>query len=227
MRASAKGVQAAGLPAGRGGAAPVTKADLARLPGVAQRYLDAMGVVGKPRSWSFRARYTGTGAGRCTANSLAWCPSPSPTPVTESRHASCSTPTDARAASAPPTAGPRSRNAWFGPSGSRQSSGGKRLMGGRFPPAATPDSTRRLLTSARAPHGDEGWAKGLDPKSVDSRPFRGQLVEQPKAFGPGGWDLRPSPKPVCAACLATWGYLACCWCRVGVRVDLQRCCPYE
>jgi hypothetical protein len=59
MRAFAKGIQAAGLPAGPGDAAPVSEADLARLPGVAQRYLHAMGVVGQPRAWSFRARYTG------------------------------------------------------------------------------------------------------------------------------------------------------------------------
>lgn len=52
----AKGIQAAGLPAGPGDAAPVTQADLDRLPGVAQQYLNAMGVVGKPRAWSFRPR---------------------------------------------------------------------------------------------------------------------------------------------------------------------------
>lgn len=38
---------------------PVTEADLAELPTAAQRYLRAMGVIGRPRAWSFQARYTG------------------------------------------------------------------------------------------------------------------------------------------------------------------------
>lgn len=37
----------------------VTDADLAELPPVAQRYLRYMGVVGRPRDWSFTARFTG------------------------------------------------------------------------------------------------------------------------------------------------------------------------
>lgn len=59
MRAFAKGVQAAGLPTWPGDPTPVTEADLAGLPAAAQHYLRAMGVIGWPRDWSFRARYTG------------------------------------------------------------------------------------------------------------------------------------------------------------------------
>jgi hypothetical protein len=55
MRAFAKDVQAAGP----GDPAPVTEADLARLPAAAQCYLRARGMVVRPRAWSFRARYTG------------------------------------------------------------------------------------------------------------------------------------------------------------------------
>ena len=39
--------------------APVTEEDLAHLPPAAQRYLHFMGVVGKPRDWSFRAGWHG------------------------------------------------------------------------------------------------------------------------------------------------------------------------
>jgi hypothetical protein len=52
-------VAAAGLPAGPGDDAPVTEADLAGLPGPARSYLRFMGVVGRPRDWSFQARLTG------------------------------------------------------------------------------------------------------------------------------------------------------------------------
>jgi hypothetical protein len=38
---------------------PVTEADLAELPPVAARYLRAMGVVGRPRTWSLRAHVAG------------------------------------------------------------------------------------------------------------------------------------------------------------------------
>jgi len=38
---------------------PVTQADLALLPATAQRYLNFMGVVGRPRDWSFRAHFKG------------------------------------------------------------------------------------------------------------------------------------------------------------------------
>ena len=51
--ASANVVAAAGNPA------PVTEADLASLPDTAQRYLQFMGVIGRPRDWSFRARFSG------------------------------------------------------------------------------------------------------------------------------------------------------------------------
>jgi len=38
---------------------PVTEADLEPLPEPARRYLRRMGVVGRPRDWSFRARFRG------------------------------------------------------------------------------------------------------------------------------------------------------------------------
>jgi len=53
---------ALGLPAGPGpGAnlAPVTDADIQPMPETAQRYLRFMRVVGRPRDWSFRLRFTG------------------------------------------------------------------------------------------------------------------------------------------------------------------------
>lgn len=60
MRATfAREVAAAGLPTGPADPAPVTEADLAPLPAAAQRYLRFMGVVGRPRDWSFRARLRG------------------------------------------------------------------------------------------------------------------------------------------------------------------------
>jgi hypothetical protein len=52
-------VQAARLPAEPDDPAPVTDADVARLPTVVQRYLRFMGVVDRPRDWSFRARLVG------------------------------------------------------------------------------------------------------------------------------------------------------------------------
>lgn len=52
-------VAAAGLPDVAPGAAPVSDADLAGLPHPARRYLHAMGVVGRPRTRSFRAHLTG------------------------------------------------------------------------------------------------------------------------------------------------------------------------
>jgi hypothetical protein len=39
--------------------APITEADLQPLPDAAQRYLRFMGVVGRPRDWSFQVRFTG------------------------------------------------------------------------------------------------------------------------------------------------------------------------
>jgi Family of unknown function (DUF6544) len=50
---------AARIPAGPGDQRPVTEADIARLPDVVQRYLRFMGVVSRPRDWSFRARVAG------------------------------------------------------------------------------------------------------------------------------------------------------------------------
>ena len=52
-------VAEAGLPSDPGPREPVTEADLAELPATAQRYLRFMRVVGRPRVWSFRARWTG------------------------------------------------------------------------------------------------------------------------------------------------------------------------
>jgi len=50
---------AAGIPAGPGDERPVTEADIAGLPATVQRYLRFMGVVGRPREWSFRGRFAG------------------------------------------------------------------------------------------------------------------------------------------------------------------------
>jgi predicted CoA-binding protein len=52
-------VAALGLPMGSSDEPIVTEADLAPLPAVAQRYLRFMGVVGKPREWSFTMRFEG------------------------------------------------------------------------------------------------------------------------------------------------------------------------
>lgn len=50
---------AAGLPRAARAAEPVTEGDLTGLPEPAQRYLRFMGVVGRPRDWSFRAHVHG------------------------------------------------------------------------------------------------------------------------------------------------------------------------
>jgi hypothetical protein len=50
---------AAGVPAGPGDETPVTEAELVGLPAPVQRYLRFMGVVGRPRDWSFQARFVG------------------------------------------------------------------------------------------------------------------------------------------------------------------------
>ena len=52
-------LEAAHLAAGPDDASPVTDADVDGLPGVVQRYLAFMGVVGRPRDWSFRAHFVG------------------------------------------------------------------------------------------------------------------------------------------------------------------------
>ncbi|WP_207217801.1 MULTISPECIES: DUF6544 family protein [Sorangium] len=52
-------VAEAGLASDPGPRARVTEAELAALPATAQRYLRFMRVVGRPRVWSFRARWTG------------------------------------------------------------------------------------------------------------------------------------------------------------------------
>ena len=52
-----RAVDALDLPAGPGDPTPVTEADLAPLPGAAQRWLRAAGVVGHPRTWSYRVRF--------------------------------------------------------------------------------------------------------------------------------------------------------------------------
>jgi len=53
-------VASAHLPAGPGDPTPVLEADLIGLPEVVQRYLRFMGVVGRPRDWSFQSRFVGT-----------------------------------------------------------------------------------------------------------------------------------------------------------------------
>ena len=58
-RAFLNGVRTAGLPGSPDGEPPVSDADLAALPAAAQSYLRLMGVVGRPRDWSFRAHLTG------------------------------------------------------------------------------------------------------------------------------------------------------------------------
>lgn len=50
---------AAGLPPGPGPDTLVAEADLNGLPDVVQRYFEFMGVVGRPRDWSFRLGLTG------------------------------------------------------------------------------------------------------------------------------------------------------------------------
>lgn len=58
-RAFVRSVAAAGLPGGAASAEPVSEADLAGLPPVAARYVRAVGVVGRPRTWSLRAHFVG------------------------------------------------------------------------------------------------------------------------------------------------------------------------
>ncbi|HMK73963.1 MAG TPA: DUF6544 family protein [Myxococcaceae bacterium] len=52
-------LRAAGLPSGPGPVSPVAESDVATLPRAVQRYLRFMGVVGRPRDWSFRAGWKG------------------------------------------------------------------------------------------------------------------------------------------------------------------------
>lgn len=52
-------IRAAGLPHGFADPRTVTDADLAPLPSAVQRYLRFMGVVGRPRDWSFRTHLVG------------------------------------------------------------------------------------------------------------------------------------------------------------------------
>jgi hypothetical protein len=47
------------LPSNPGASAPVTEAELETLPEPARRFLRFMGVVGRPRDWSFRAGFEG------------------------------------------------------------------------------------------------------------------------------------------------------------------------
>ncbi|MFI2433117.1 DUF6544 family protein [Streptomyces sp. NPDC018693] len=55
----AKDVAAAGLRSGPHGEEVVGQADLDGLPEAVQRYMRFMGVVGRPRDWSFRAHFVG------------------------------------------------------------------------------------------------------------------------------------------------------------------------
>jgi hypothetical protein len=50
---------AAGVPAGPGDERPVSEAEIVGLPAAVECYLRFMGVVGRPREWSFRARLAG------------------------------------------------------------------------------------------------------------------------------------------------------------------------
>jgi len=52
-------VRAAGLPSAPPQTSPVAESDIATLPRAVQRYLRFMGVVGRPRDWSFRAGWKG------------------------------------------------------------------------------------------------------------------------------------------------------------------------
>lgn len=52
-------VCAAGLAEGGADSQPVTQEDLAGLPATVRQYMHAMGVVNRPRDWSFRAHLTG------------------------------------------------------------------------------------------------------------------------------------------------------------------------
>ena len=52
-------VSLAGLPPGPVDERPVTEDDLVGLPPAARRYFGFMGVIGRPRDWSFRARFVG------------------------------------------------------------------------------------------------------------------------------------------------------------------------
>jgi hypothetical protein len=58
-RAFTRTVGTAGLPDAATSTAPVTEADLVDLPPAAAGYLRAMGVVGRPRTWSLRAHFAG------------------------------------------------------------------------------------------------------------------------------------------------------------------------
>jgi len=49
----------AGLPPGPGPDEIVTEDDLASLPATVRRYMEFMGVAGRPKDWSFRARFVG------------------------------------------------------------------------------------------------------------------------------------------------------------------------
>lgn len=62
---------AAGLARAPARTAPVTEADLARLPAAVQRYLRFAGAVGKPRPWSYRLRFRG---GFRTSPGSGWMP---------------------------------------------------------------------------------------------------------------------------------------------------------
>ena len=52
-------VRAAGLPSEPPNETPLSEAGLSVLPETAARYLRFMGVVGRARDWSFRARVVG------------------------------------------------------------------------------------------------------------------------------------------------------------------------
>ena len=69
------GTSAEELPRGPGREAPVTEEEIASLPEPAQAYLRFMGVVGRPRTWSFRLAWKGRfrpGADRAWTACEAW-----------------------------------------------------------------------------------------------------------------------------------------------------------
>ena len=109
-----------GVPAGPGDQSTVAEAELAQLPEVVQRYLRFMGVVGRPRIWSLRARFVGRFRLRPR---LGWMPAEAwqynsslgiaRIFVMRLRFAECSsTSAGHRTTSAPPTGTPTSPAAW-------------------------------------------------------------------------------------------------------------------
>ena len=97
------------LPTAPDDTAPVSEEDISTLPSTAQRYLRFMGVVGRPRDWSLRARFIGEFRQRPGQKFMpceAWQYNTSPL---ARPHGSSSTSRAAWSTSAPPIAGQLSR----------------------------------------------------------------------------------------------------------------------